>query len=346
MAYTTIDNQELHFQTALYSGNNTSQSITLPGSGDMKPDMVWLKERNGTEQHNLFDVVRGSTKRLMPDATNAEWDSATNITSFDTDGFSVGSSDAINDSGNNMVAWCWKAGNSAGSANTDGSINSTVSVNTTSKFSIVSYTGTGSAATIGHGLGVAPGLIITKSLVATQEWGIYHKALGATKYIFLNEDTAAGTNSAYWNDVEPTSSVFTVGTSGPTNSTSAMIAYCFAEIPGYSKFGSYTGNGSTNGAFINTGFRPSYVLGKRTNSSEDWFIFDNKRDPHNVQYHLLYGNVGNAEYTSATDRNDFLSNGFKMRTTDGKENGSGDTYIYMAFGQTIVGTNNIPCTAR
>jgi hypothetical protein len=223
---------------------------------------------------------------------------------------------------------------------------SAYSINTTAGQSIIAYTGTGVAATVPHGLGVAPSLIITKSLVATQEWCVYHVKMGATKYMFLNETGAQTTSSAYWNDVEPTSVLFSIGTAGPTNSSSAMIAYCFAPVKGYSKFGSYIGNGNADGPMCYTGFRPAMIIRKRaTGSADDWAILDNKRLGYNPKNAYLFPNGTNAE--SDLTRIDFLSNGFKVRTTDTGDNDTNETYIYAAFAESpIVSSNDTPGVAR
>ena len=340
MAYTTINKSSEYFNTKLYAGTGATQSIT---GVNFQPDLVWIKNRQDTYNNHLFDVIRGVEKEIRTDDTTAESTMSGSLTSFDSDGFSLGNDSAINGSGNTYASWNWLGGGT-GVSNTDGSITSTVSASTTSGFSIVSYTGTGSNATVGHGLGVAPSLIITKSLVATQEWCVYHKSLGATKYLFLNEDTAEQTGSVYWQDTAPTPSLFSVGTSGPTNSTSAMIAYCFAEKKGFSKFGSYVGNGSTDGTFVYTGFKPAFILIKRSASTAaGWCIFDNKRDGYNPNKLLLANNTN----VESSPNFDIVSNGFKTRTADGEWNGSGSTYIYMAFAENpLVGTNGVPATAR
>ena len=250
------------------------------------------------------------------------------------------------------MSWNWKAGGS-GSANTDGSINTaSTSVNSTAKFSISKYTGTGSAgATIGHGLGVKPSMIIVKGITYAEEWEIYHTSLGATKTIKLNNTVAASTTSSRWNDTEPTSSVFTVGNADATNKSGYdYIAYCFAEKPGYSKFGSYTGNGNADGAFIYTGFKPAFVLMKCSSeggSGFDWVLWDNKRPGFNVVNDSLYPNGNFAEGTS--DAIDIISNGFKIRSSNNTFNKSGNTFIYMAFAEEpLVAnvSNSIPATAR
>ena len=231
-----------------------------------------------------------------------------------------------------------------GSSNFSGSIQSTVSVNTTAGFSIVSYTGTGSAATIGHGLGVKPSMIIAKNLSSSYGWYVYHKSIAATHEILLNSNAAKDTTSQ-WNDTEPTSSVFSVGTAAATNgSGNNFVAYCFAEKTGYSKFGSYTGNGNADGTFVYTGFKPAFVIVKQTNETRDWLIMDNKRLGYNPNNYDLHSNGNDTEDTNA--RLDLLSNGFKQRITSSANNKSGATYIYMAFGQLIVGSNNVPATAR
>jgi len=346
MAYTTINKSTDYFNTKLYNGTGSAQSITGVG---FQPDWLWQKSRSNSQDGRIFDAVRGGSKLIYPSLTNAESTDAQLITSFDSDGFTMGSSGSnVNDSGTTNVAWNWKA-NGQGSSNTDGSINTTyTSANTTSGFSIVKYTGTGSNATVGHGLGVAPSLIITKSLVATQEWCVYHKSLGATKYLFLNETSAEQTGSVYWQDTAPTSSVFSVGASGPTNSTSAMIAYCFAEKTGYSKFGSYTGNGNADGSFIFCGFKPAFVMIKRTNASDNWNIFDSKRVGYNWSNYRLFANSSSAEETAeSAQRLDIVSNGFKLRDNETDVNGNGNPHIYIAFAEApLVGSNNVPATAR
>ena len=348
MAYTTINKSSEYFNTKLYTGTGSSNSVTGVG---FQPDWVWIKRRSATSSHQLFDAVRGVTKRVFSDSNEAESTSATTLTSFDSDGFTVSTHTGLNGSSDTYAAWNWLA-NGSGSANTDGSISSTVSASTTSGFSIVKYTGNlTSGANIGHGLGVKPAMIIIKNLDATESWLCYHTSLGATKHIKLNVTEAAGTATSRFNDTEPTTSLFTVGNDPQTNGNgNDMIAYCFAEKKGFSKFGSYTGNGSTDGSFIFTGFKPAFVLAKRTNAVESWVMFDNKRDPHNVVGHVLHPNNNTVEsdQTSGTLYvMDFLSNGFKLKGTDTLVNGSGSTYIYMAFAEApLVGSNNVPCTAR
>ena len=342
MAYISFQPND-YFNTKLYTGNGSTQSITGVG---FQPDWVWTKKRNATCDHHIFDVIRGATYKINSASTETSSADANTLTSFDSDGFSVGTNGCQNNSGDTFVSWNWKAGG-AGSANTDGSINSTVSVNQTAGFSIVSYTGTGANATVGHGLGVAPSMIITKSLAATQEWAVGTDALGWNKYLFLNEVSASQSGSTYWQSTAPTNQVFSIGTAGPTNSSSAMIAYCFAEKKGFSKFGSYKSNNSTWGTFINCGFKPAFVLCKVTDTTtNDWTLLDSARDTYNVAGKRLYPNSTAAE--SEVARADFLSNGFKLRGTGSDMNGpAGYGYFYMAFAEEpLVSSNGIPATAR
>ena len=343
MAYTTINKSSDYFNTKLWSGNGSSQALTGVGH---QTDMVWIKSRTDTRKHNLYDVVRGVQKRIVPNDTVAE-DTATGVTAFGTDGFTVGSETDTNGSSRNFVGWSWNA-NGAGVANTDGTISSTVSANTTSGFSIVKYTGTGSAgATVGHGLGVKPAMIIFKCLsVGGPSWVVYHQSKGATYTLYLNETSAGGTSAEMLNNTEPTSSLITLGNGTSSNSSGAStIAYCFAEKQGFSKFGSYTGNGNANGTFIYTGFKPAFVMIKRTDSTANWQILDNKRDTYNPAITSLFPDTTNADATSYNT--DFLSNGFKQRVTSSSRNGSGASYIYMAFAEApLVGTNGVTAKAR
>jgi len=345
MAYTTINKSSLHMNTKLYTGNGGTQSITGVG---FQPDWTWIKNRSSTEDHMLYDAVRGVTKDIRANNTNAESTNTNSLTAFGTDGYSIGSSGNINNNGSNFASWNWKA-NGTGVSNTSGSINSTVSANTASGFSIVKWTGNGSTATIGHGLGVAPSVILVKNYSASMNWISYWKALGANKYLEFNLANAAGTGTTEWNNTSPTSSVFSVGNTGSGNqSGGSLIAYCFADVQGYSKVsGSYVGNGNaSSGTFVYTGFKPAFVIFKSsTVAGSQWYIYDNKRNESNITNNKLYPNLTNAE-SSGDNQIDILSNGFKMRSGNGDSNNSGSTYIYMAFGQSIVGSNNVPCTAR
>jgi len=340
-----IDKPNLHFNTVLYTGNGgNARGITGVG---FQPDFVWNKGRDDTWQHIVTDIVRGATKNLYTDANSAEVTDSTRLQSFDSDGFTVGTNNQINNNTDTYVAWNWKAGGGQGSSNTDGSINTTyTSVNTTAGFSISKYTGTGANATIGHGLGVAPAMMIIKATSFTEDWIVYHQSTGNTEKLDLNTANAADASVTYWNNTSPTSSVFSVGTNDrPNKSGATYVAYCFAEKKGYSKFGSYTGNGNADGAFVYTGFKPAFVMIKCSSGSNNWVMLDNKRVGYNPDNNRVYADVTNAEDT--TDNTDLLSNGFKSKFTGGTSNGSGATYIYMAFAENpIVGSNNIPATAR
>jgi len=357
MAYTDVDNGELYFQTKLYSGTGSSQSITFDGSENMQPDWLWIKRRDSTANHRTNDVVRGVTKGMNPNQHNGEDTLTDSVTSFDSNGFSLGagSQGYTNTSGGTFVAWCWKAGGSA-SSNSDGSITSSVSANTTSGFSIVTTTGTGSNATIGHGLGAAPSMIIGKRRDSgSTNWRIYNKNLSSNSHIIFLDTSGPeqSGNSSTWNNTTPTSSVFSVGTSGDTNASSGtFVFYCFAEKKGFSKFGSYTGNGNADGRFVFTGFEPAFVLIKRTDSSTSWQLIDNKRSDvngSNIIDKILASNSSDAEYDegSANWFADFVSNGFKLRNSLGASNTSGASHIYMAFAENpFVNSKGIPTTAR
>jgi len=345
MAYTTINKSTDNFRTKTYTGNSTNNTaITWDESANMKPDFLWLKNRTLAQEHWLCDVVRGANYFSESDTSNAQQDGTGGFDSFNTNGFTVDNTARTNR--NTMVGWGWKAGGSQGSANTAGSINTTyTSVNTTAGFSISQYTGTGSNATVGHGLGAVPKMIIVKKLSGSDSWTIYHTSLGATKKI--NFDTGAvGTQSDRWNDTSPTNTLFSIGTNGSVNANNATyVAYCFADKQGYSKFGSYVGTGNADGAFAYTGFKPAFVLFKRTDTAKDWILHDSKRTPFNSGVpKILKPNSNGTE--AGTGEMDILSNGFKLLSTGTNSNESGGTYIYMAFGQSIVGTNNVPCTAK
>ena len=330
MAYTTIDNPALFFNTVLYAGSNSSQSVTGVG---FQPDWVWIKNRSSTPDHKLHDRVRGSNKSISTNNNSTE-QTYTYFTSFDSDGFTLeGNVSDYNQNSSNFVSWNWLAGGST-SSNGDGSITSTVSVNSTSGFSIVSYVGGGaSSATVGHGLGATPAMIIIKNTENDPEWRVWHQKLsGSTYKLGLNSTGAQDSSATVFNG--QSSTTFTVG-SDPSVSGSGnnIIAYCFKEVKGYSKFGSYTGNGNADGTFFYTGFRPAWVMIKQINSTGDWMILDNKRDTDNGVRHQIYANSNSAESVEGSDRLDFLSNGIKHRSSGGRANGSSDSYIYMAFAE-------------
>ena len=456
MAYTTVDKQTAHFNTKLYTGNGGTNAITGVG---FQPDKVWIKERNGTNNHEINDAIRGVNYQLYPNLANAQTNAANHLTAFGTDGFTVGSDGALNTNSNTYVSWNWLAGGTTpsqtytvkvvsdsgnkyrfddfgtsavtldlqeggtytfdqsdssnathplrfytasdksggeyttgvttngtpgssgaytritvaasaptlyyqcsshagmggqantnstfGSSNFSGSIQSTVSANTTAGFSIVSYTGTGSAQSMGHGLGSTPKIVIVKSRTdASTAWIFYTTVIDGSMDTLALQSTNGKSDSS---TTVPASSVFYVPASSSNVNTSSKnyIAYCFAEKKGYSKFGTYTGNGNSNGTFIYTGFKPSWILIKQTSGTnlQSWWMIDAKRDPYNVCDENLRAN-GNAAASESYDMLDIVSNGFKTRWSDTAINGSGVSYIYMAFGQSIVGSNNVPATAR
>lgn len=321
-----------HFDTLLYTGNASSNNRVT--GLQFKPDLVWIKSRTTTDNHILQDTVRGNFI-LYTNLTNG--DGATGggwVKSFNHDGFTTDVNGPINTNGHNYAAWCWKAGGPAVS-NSDGSITSSVSANQEAGFSIVSYTGTGSVATIGHGLGKKPDWIMVKNRTDSNNWNIYHSANGAN-YVLYFTSGARVDQTSNWNDTEPTSTVFTVGTSNGTNGSSDnMIAYCWTEIPGYSKIGKYTGLGVADGAYVECGFRPAFVMYKRLENADDWGLHDVKRDPvNNPVYRFLYPSLNNAEWASGTqDYFHFYSNGFKLTQNASMTNASNETYAFMAFAE-------------
>jgi len=338
-----INKPGLHFNTKLFTGTNGSgQSITGVG---FRPDWVWIKHRTDVSTHRIQDVVRGSTKIMASNSDAAESTSSNSVTSFDSDGFTHGTNSAIDATGN-VVAWNWKAGG-AGSANTDGDITSSVSANTTAGFSIVSWTSNGSQTDrVGHGLSDTPKIIFYKSRTsANGAWYIWINQLvdSSHDYLVLNGTNAKTdiNTSTYGTPSSTTFSNF-----GFANSEN-MIAYCFAEKKGYSKFGKYIGNGNADGAFIYTGFKPAWVMGKRTDTTNNWYIFDSVRDPHNLTQRYIRPDTNSAEINNSSKAIDIYSNGFKIKNSDPEFNASGGTYIYMAFAEEpLVGTNNIPAVAR
>jgi hypothetical protein len=342
MAYTTINKSTDHFKTLLYVGNG-SNANSITGVG-FKPDLVWTKNRDHAADHYIHDIVRGVEKAIRPNVASGTYDTSINLQSFDTDGFTLGTQDGLNKSGDNIVSWNWLAGGSQGSSNTDGSTNTTyTSVNTTAGISISKWTPSGSAETVGHGLGAVPKMIITKNLGASQDWFTYHHEMGNTKYLRLNATNIPATDSNAWNNTTPTSSVFSVGSQF---AGSDYVAYCFAEKTGFSKFGKYTGNGNDDGTFVYTGFRPAFVLLKNTTTDGEWWVInDSGRNPNNIVDKDLFSNNSNVE--AVHSRQDFVSNGFKFKSTANNSNKNGDIYVYMAFAKApLVGSNNVPCTAR
>ncbi len=353
MSYTNgLDKPSDYFSTKLYTGNavdgsGTTQSVTGVG---FQPDWVWIKSRSATKSHYLFDVVRGATKQLNSNNTNDENTGTTSLTAFGSDGFTLGSEPEVNEQNATFASWNWKVGGSP-SSNSNGSITSSVSVNQTAGISIGTFTGTASVGTVGHGLNAVPSMIINRTITSDgKDWMTYHHkntSAPETDYLALNSTNATADFEDVWNDTAPTSSVFTIGDSSQNNTGSGTsIFYAFAEKKGYSKFGSYTGNGNADGTFVYTGFKPAFVIQKASSaSSYDWVILDNKRDPFNVADESLYANLSSAVQTS--NHTDFLSNGFKLRSTAAGNNGSGTTYIYMAFAENpFVTSTGVPATAR
>jgi hypothetical protein len=319
-----------YFNVITYTGNgSTSRAITGVG---FAPDFVWMKSRSQTEWHYLFDTIRGVNKVIFSNTTDAETTDTNALLSFDSDGYTIGNDAGINNNTSTYVTWNWNAGGST-VTNTSGSISSQVRANTTAGFSIVTFTAnldgtTSNTATIGHGLGVSPSMIILKTRSATSDWWVYHSSLGTTRGISLNQ-TAGVQTTGYFPSV--TSSTFIMGSSVYSGGNQNYVAYCFSQVAGYSRFGSYTGNGSTDGTFIYTGFRPRYVMMKRTDTNGSWYMIDTSRAPTNVTNAYLIANGSNPE---ATDLSwDILSNGFKLRSTYLEINASSGTYVYMAFAE-------------
>ena len=336
-----------HFNTLLWDGDDGA-SRTVSGVG-FQPALFWLKARNIASNQRLQDSVRGDDGTRMyviNSNSTAAQSNDTSILSLTSDGFTTDDNAGAgggNNSGENYVGWFWKASDTFDPTSAGTIAVASGKSNATAGFSIVKYTGENAVKTIGHGLATAPKLIIVKNLGILQWPTYYQRADGTDGVIWLDQDgdgEAAGTS--YWNDTNPTASVFTVGDSANTGglTTPDYIAYCFAEVEGYSKIGLYTGNGSADGRMIYTGFRPAYIMVKRTDADNDWRIFDNKRDPFNVNYHRLNANLNYAEGTEAWNYNDFVSNGFKWRVSDGGYNASGGLYLYIAFADYPFKTTN------
>ena len=355
MSYTNgLDKPSDYFETKLWSGNATDDRAI---SGlDFAPNWVWIKNRTDSNSHAIFDTVRGATKYIESDTSDAEATGATFLKSFTSDGFTLGTAGRVNANSQNYVSWNWKAGTSV-SGNTGGSGTAktyTGSVNTDAGFSIIRYIGNSTAGhTIPHHLGTTPAWVIARTISAAKEWDVYHHkntSSPETDYLVLNTTAATTDASDKWNDTAPTSSVVTLGDSSQLNTNDGTcIMYAFAEKKGYSKFGSYVANGdASNNTFIYTGFKVGWVLIKRSSSSgEGWFIFDSTRSPANLNVNELRADTSSAE-TTGSHYIDFLSNGFKPKTNGAGIGGSGDTYIYMAFAESpfVTGASAIPTTAR
>mgnify|MGYP003147036614 CR=1 FL=1 len=358
MAYTTIDDPSAHFQIKLYSGNSTNNTaITNDGNSDLQPDWIWAKSRTNTHYHDLRDSTRGVTKRLVSNEADTESTKDQSYVSFDSDGFTLGDDtdsggsalNTINTSSNNYVAWQWKANGGTTSSNSSGTnITSTVQANTTAGFSIVTFTGTGNDGdSYGHGLTSAPELVIPKRRDGTSNWQGYAFDGGNSQYWYLNLTNAFANTTG--NSAASSSSVITTDASGDSNpSGGTVVSYCFHSVKGYSKIGRYSSNGNADGPFIYTGFKPAWVMIKRTDASQSWNINDTTRDPENPSDLRILADSGGAEEDRAdTDAIDFLSNGFKIRSTATILNASGGTYIYMAFAEhPFVSSEGVPVTAR
>jgi hypothetical protein len=325
----TIKKGNSYMDATLYTGNGSTQTIT--NANGFRPDLVWQKPRSEVASHRLVDSVRGVNNVLYSNQTAVAATETNTLTAFNSNGFTGGGSNAVT-SGNTAVAWQWQAGQGTTSSNTSGSITSTVSVNATAGFSIVTYTAN-SNSTVGHGLGVAPKVVIMKSRTVDAGWLFGSDVIGWTNFLWLNLTNASTANSTVWNNTAPTSSVFTLGSGVSTANYGDMVAYCWAEIAGFSRFGSYTGNGSTDGPFVYTGFRPKFVLIKYSSGAENWAIWDTSRNTYNVMDTILRPDSTAADTSGSTQNIDFVSNGFKIRGTDGKLNTSSGTYIYMAFAE-------------
>ena len=329
----TIKKPNQHFDATLWTGTGSTQSIT--NAGGFQPDFVWGKRRNGIASNILIDSIVGGNppeRYLSSDTTSATTANADVITALNSNGFTVGTSGALNGSTNTYVGWQWKAGGST-TVNTSGSISSNVSVNATAGFSVVTYTGTGSNATVGHGLGVAPAMVIVKRRNSTGNWNVRHVSITAANSLYLNLTNASQSDPTVWNSTVPSSTVFSIGTdTGVNASGGTYVGYCWAEIAGFSKFGSYTGNGSADGSFIFTNFAPKFVIIKRSDSGNSWFMIDTVRQTYNVIGPYLTAEGSGAEATG-TSWIDVLSNGFKLRSSLDAWNANGGTYIFMAFAE-------------
>ena len=362
MAYTTINDPSAHFHTLLYTGDgNSGRALTnSANAGDLQPDWVWIKKRSGgsARSHNLYDSTRGGTKLLHSNSDQAESTQNAGLTAFGTNGFTLGSDDGVNGSGaGTYVAWQWKANGGTRSTFTESGSNPAGGrqVNTTAGFSIIDYTGTGGAGTIAHGLGAIPKFWVIKNRSGSGwSWYVYHGANTSapeTDNLYLNNTDATLDDNTRWNDTAPTSTNITLGTNGGVNQDGeTLICYAWAEIQGYSKFGGYTGNGNADGPFIYTGFKPAWIMIKRTDAAKNWYIADSKRSPSNVNKAHLVANSNAAEDTSGDGTDsyfDILSNGFKLRQDFSHLNADGGTFVYIAFAEhPFVSSEGVPCTAR
>lgn len=338
----TIEDPSAYFQTTLYTGNGTAigsggLEVNQSENSTFQPNFVWIKNRSAADNHMLYDSVRGATKDLHSNAAAAEVTDTEGLSTFDTDGFTVGSNVEVNTNTENYVAWQWNAPTT--STNTDGSVNTSLSVDQTSGLSIGTFDGTGANLTAGHGLGVAPDFIMATVRPNAANWNVYHSAIGNTGALRLNLTNAVSTSAQYWNNTSPTSTVITFGTNGSSNSSgNSTIFYAFTEVEGFSAFGSYEGNANVNGPMINVGFEPAWVMIKNADATGSWLLFDTARDTYNAVHKLLRGQLADAEDTSTTFL-DIVSNGFKIRSTSNGTNNA-VTYVYAAFAETPYKTAN------
>jgi hypothetical protein len=339
--YTTIDDPSEYFHIQLYTGTGSSHSVTNDANaGDFKPDWVWIKERSSSGGHKIYDSTRGVQEAIQTQSSAAETTTAQGLTAFNTDGFTVGTDGGHNQSSATYVGYQWVAGGGTTASNSNGSITSTVQANTTAGFSIVKFTGTGSAATVGHGLGAIPVMIIQKNLDSSANWSVkHHKTTNNYDFLNLNLDSAATANDSIWTQTDPTTSVFSIGTSTAINQSGQdQICYCFAEKQGFSKFGTYEGNGNSDGPFIYTGFKPAFVIVKNADGTTNWRM----NGPDGV---FLSANASDAVYDSGNGPIDRLSNGFKIRGGDDLR-ANHNTFIYMAWAANpFVTSTGVPTTA-
>ena len=348
-AYTTIDNPELYFQCKIWTGTGSSNALTLDGDENMQPDFVWVKRRNSAGGHMLTDVIRGVTKTIITNETGAEQTFTNGLTAFGSDGFTVGSESGFNNSSDTFVAWCWKAGtawSNDASATSVGSLDSSGTKSATAGFSIISFTGTESGTpSIAHSLSSTPEFIISKALEVTDNWMVFHGSFSAQDYIILNTYGNTASASSVWNSL-PSSTVINMGDNAGVNDDGDMIMYAWHSVQGFSKFGTYTGNGNVDGPFVYLGFRPAWVLFKRTaGAAANWQLWDNKRNSANAVNRSLLPDDSAAEQTDQDI--DFLSNGFKIRSSAGHLNVDGTTFIYAAFAEApFVNSKGVPANAR
>ena len=343
MAYTTIDDPSEYFQTKLYTGTGSSLGLTNDGNSDLQPDFVWIKGRDFADSHHLTNTSVGLGKHLRTNTNAGDYTNAQVVTAVASDGFTVGTDAGVNTNTKLHVAWQWKANGGTTTTNdasstSVGNNDSVIQANTEAGFSIVTFTSPGSGLTIAHGLGGKPDLIISKSRESTENWSVHTTLIdGSLDYLRIQTSDAKG-NSGF---SLPTSTVFGYNGSDDVD----YVAYCFRSIQGYSKIGTYVGNENTNGTFTYTGFKPAYIITKRTDASGDWHTYDNKREPNNPLFLTIFPNGSSGEVSG--DALDFLSNGFKQRTTGAEQNADGSTYIYMAFAESpFVSSKGVPTTAR